>query len=127
LSFCVRGDKDFLGAAALRERGAPERRLVCVVLDDPRSVALGNEPVAVDGRVVGRVTSGGYGYTVGRSIAYAYLPVESSAPGTAVDVEIFGEWVEGEVAREPLFDADGGRVRAATMPRSNAYDLPARP
>ena len=57
------------------------------------------------------MTSGGYGYTVERSIAYAYLPPEHE-PGTAVEVEIFGRWVEGEVASEPLFDPKGERVRA---------------
>jgi glycine cleavage system aminomethyltransferase T len=81
------------------------------VLDDPRSVALGNEPVRVGGRVVGRVTSGGYGYTVERSIAYAYLPPEHDA-GTAVEVDIFGRWIGGQVASEPLYDSDGARVRA---------------
>ena len=55
----------------------------------------------------GRVTTGGYGYTVGRSIAYAYVPPEHADPGTAVAVEIFGRWVDGEVAREPLFDPEG--------------------
>jgi 4-methylaminobutanoate oxidase (formaldehyde-forming) len=59
------------------------------------------------------VTSGGYGYAVRRSIAYAYLPAEHSAPGTAVDVDIFGRWVEGEVAAEPLYDPAGDRVRGA--------------
>ena len=53
-----------------------ELLLVCLVLEDPRSVALGEEPVRVAADVVGRVTSGGFGYTVGRSIAYAYLPAD---------------------------------------------------
>jgi 4-methylaminobutanoate oxidase (formaldehyde-forming) len=74
-------------------------------------VALGNEPVRVAGETVGRVTSGGYGYTVGRSIAYAYLPAEVQI-GTPVEVDIFGEWVPGEVAREPLYDPKGERVRS---------------
>ena len=76
LGFCVKLDKgEFIGRDALaRARGAASARLRCLVLDDPRSVALGNEPVRVDGEIVGRVTTGGYGYTVGRSIAYAYLP-----------------------------------------------------
>jgi 4-methylaminobutanoate oxidase (formaldehyde-forming) len=82
------------------------------VLDDPRSVALGSEPVRVDGEIVGRVTSGGYGYTVERSIAYAYLPAASAAPGTRVEAEIFGEWIGGTVAEEPLFDPKGERIRA---------------
>jgi len=73
-------------------------------------VALGNEPVRSGGEVVGRVTSGGYGYTVERSIAYAYLPDEMDV-GARVEVDIFGEWVAGELAREPLFDPKGERVR----------------
>jgi 4-methylaminobutanoate oxidase (formaldehyde-forming) len=106
LGFCVR-EKWFVGSDAL---GEPSRRLRCLVLEDPRSVALGNEPVQIDGEVLGRVTSGGYGYTVQRSIAYAYLPPEIEV-GAAVEVDIFGTWVAGEVAQEPLLDPGGERVR----------------
>ena len=70
LGFCVKLDKPggFEGRDALRarkERGL-SRRLCCLTLADPRAVALGGEPVRVGDEVVGRVTSGGYGYTVGR-------------------------------------------------------------
>jgi glycine cleavage system aminomethyltransferase T/glycine/D-amino acid oxidase-like deaminating enzyme len=109
LGFCVKDDKPFAGRDALAAR-EPAKRLRCLVLDDPRSVALGNEPVRVDGEIVGRVTTGGYGYTVARSIAYAYLPPGHDV-GTAVEVDIFGRWVAGEVAPEPLFDPRGERVR----------------
>jgi glycine cleavage system aminomethyltransferase T/glycine/D-amino acid oxidase-like deaminating enzyme len=109
LGFAVKADKDFLGKEALDE--APAQRLCCLTLADPRSVALANEPVRVGGEIAGRVTSGGYGYTVGRSIAYAYLPAENASPGTEVAVEIVGEWIDGEVAAEPLFDPGGDRVR----------------
>jgi 4-methylaminobutanoate oxidase (formaldehyde-forming) len=68
--------------------------------------------VRVGGELAGRVTSGGYGYTVERSIAYAYLPAARAEPGTPVEVEIFGEWVGGEVAAEPLYDPDGVRLRS---------------
>jgi glycine cleavage system aminomethyltransferase T/glycine/D-amino acid oxidase-like deaminating enzyme len=112
LGFAVRPAKgDFLGRDALLGRPAPERLLCCLTLSDPRLVALGSEPVLVDGHAVGRVTSGGYGYTVGRSIAYAYLPAESSEPGRQVEVEIFGERVTGEIAAEPLYDPEGHRIR----------------
>jgi 4-methylaminobutanoate oxidase (formaldehyde-forming) len=116
VGFCVKLDKDggFVGSEALeaaKERG-PRALLRCLTLADPHSIALGNEPVRLGGEIVGRVTSGGYGYTVERSIAYAYLPPEQAEPGTAVEVEIFGRWVEGEVATEPLFDPKGERVRA---------------
>jgi 4-methylaminobutanoate oxidase (formaldehyde-forming) len=66
----------------------------------------------VDGRVVGRVTSGGFGYSVGQSIAYAYLPAELATPGTAGAVEVFGEWVPAAVVAEPLWDPKGERVRS---------------
>jgi glycine cleavage system aminomethyltransferase T/glycine/D-amino acid oxidase-like deaminating enzyme len=109
LGFCVRDDKEFIGSDALRER-PPHHRLRCITLDDPRSVALGNEPVRIDGTVQGRVTSGGYGYTVQRSIAYANLPADVEI-GAEVEIDIFGQWIRGEVAREPLFDPRGERVR----------------
>ena len=63
-----------------REAG-PRTQLCCLTLEDERSVALGNEPVRIAGEIAGRVTSGGYGYTVGRSIAYAYVPPEHAAWG----------------------------------------------
>jgi glycine cleavage system aminomethyltransferase T/glycine/D-amino acid oxidase-like deaminating enzyme len=116
LGFAVRLDKgvDFIGREALvaAKAAGPRKRLRCLVLDDPRSVALGNEPVRVAGRIVGRVTSGGYGFAVERSIAYAYLPPEGSAIGTRGEVEVFGEWVGFEVAREPLWDPAGARIRS---------------
>jgi 4-methylaminobutanoate oxidase (formaldehyde-forming) len=116
VGFCAKLDKEggFVGREALveaKERG-PRNRLRCLVLEDPHSIALGNEPVRVGGRICGRVTTGGYGYTVERSLAYAYLPPEETEPGTAVEVEIFGRWVPGEVAAEPLFDPEGERIRA---------------
>jgi 4-methylaminobutanoate oxidase (formaldehyde-forming) len=113
LAFAVKLDKgNFLGRDALLGKREPQRRLACLVLDDPRSVALGSEPVRVDGRIAGRVTSGGYGYTVGRSIAYAYVPAGDSQPGRELEVEIFGRWVRAEVSQEPLYDPDGARIRA---------------
>jgi glycine cleavage system aminomethyltransferase T/glycine/D-amino acid oxidase-like deaminating enzyme len=117
LGFCVKLDKPggFEGAEALRamkEQGPPAERLRCVTLEDPRAVALGSEPLRIDGEVVGRVTSGGYGYTVGRSIAFGYLPADASKPGTRVDVNVFGDWVPGEVTAQPLLDPKSERVHA---------------
>jgi 4-methylaminobutanoate oxidase (formaldehyde-forming) len=113
LAFCVKLDKgEFIGRSALlKKREVPaESRLACLVLDDPHSVALGSEPVRMDGKVVGRVTSGGYGYTVKKSIAYAFVPA-SSAVGTPVEVEIFGTWVTGQIAKDPLYDPRGEKIR----------------
>jgi len=113
LGFTVKLDKgDFIGRdALLKAREAQSAaRLACLVLDDAHSVALGSEPVRIGGEVSGRVTSGGFGYAVGKSIAYAYVP-HSAQTGTAVEVEIFGTWVPGRVADEPLFDPQGARLR----------------
>jgi 4-methylaminobutanoate oxidase (formaldehyde-forming) len=112
LGFAVKMDKDdFVGREAL-ERAEPGQRLVCIVLDDPRAVALGSEPVRHDGEIAGRVTSGGYGYAIGASIAYAYVPPALAEPGTKVAIDIFGDWIDGEVRAEPLYDPKGERIRA---------------
>jgi 4-methylaminobutanoate oxidase (formaldehyde-forming) len=116
LGFAVRMNKavPFIGREALiaaREAG-PDRRLCCLVLDEPLAVALGNEPIRVGDAVVGRVTSGGYGFTVEASIAYGYLPVELAVVGTRGGVEVFGEWVGCTVSSEPLYDPEGLRIKA---------------
>jgi glycine cleavage system aminomethyltransferase T/glycine/D-amino acid oxidase-like deaminating enzyme len=115
LGFAVALDKgvDFIGRDALiaARAAGPRKRLRCLVLDDPRSVCLGNEPVRIAGAIVGRVTSGGYGYAVERSIAYAYLPPDAPI-GTRGDIDVFGEWVGFEVMREPLYDPTNARIRS---------------
>ncbi len=112
LGFAVRTDKDFLGRPALPESDTITQRLCCVVLDDPRSVALGNEPVSLpNGDVIGRVSSGGLGYSLGVSIAYAWLPLAAAVPGTAVSVEVFGVSVPAEVRADPLYDPTGSNLR----------------
>jgi len=115
LSFAVKlGKGDFIGKEALQEvkaRGV-ERKLCCLVLEDFGVVTLGNESVRSDGEVVSRVVSGGQGYSVGESIAYAYLPVGLSEAGTEVSVEVFGEEVSAEVVSGPLWDPKHERVKA---------------
>ena len=83
LGFAVRMDvPGFIGNEALERALAAgiTKRLCCLTLADERAMTLGNEPVFHDGTVVSRVTSGGIGYAVGASIAYAYLPVELAVP-----------------------------------------------
>ena len=75
VGFAVKPDKgtDFVGRTAViasRAVGEPATRLVCLVLDEPRAIALGSEPVRrADGEILGRVTTGGYGFAVAASIA----------------------------------------------------------
>ncbi len=115
LGFAVRMDvPGFIGNEALEHALAAgiTRRLSCLTLADERAMTLGNEPVFHDGSVVSRVTSGGIGYAVGASIAYAYLPVELAVTGTSCEVEVFGERVRATVADEPLWDPKGERIKA---------------
>ena len=91
----------------------PARRLACLTLADPLRAVLGNEPVRVAGRTVGRVTSGAIGHTVG-AVDRLRLPPDGVPPRPAprVQVLVFGDWVDATVAVEPLYDPTGARVRA---------------
>jgi 4-methylaminobutanoate oxidase (formaldehyde-forming) len=115
LGFCVKLDKPggFEGREALlaAKQGGLARRLRTIVLDDPAQVVIGSEPVRCGTQVVGRVTSGGFGYTVASSIALAYLPVDLG-PGTAVAIDLFGTWIPGTVHTDTLFDPRSERVRS---------------
>ena len=113
LSFCVDASKDFVGREALlrAREGGSGRRLHTLLLGEGYVTAYGGEAVFAGGEVVGRVRSAAFGYTVDRMLATAYLPA-SFAPGGSVEVEVFGELVTAEVARDVLVDPEGKRVRA---------------
>jgi dimethylglycine dehydrogenase len=68
--------------------------------------------VRIGGDLCRRVTSGGYGSRVRRSIALAYLPAGRQTAGTRAEVEVFGEWVSAEVVEGALYDPAGERIRA---------------
>ncbi|MDD5466437.1 MAG: FAD-dependent oxidoreductase [Anaerolineales bacterium] len=115
LGWAVQLDKgDFLGKEALlkQKKEGLKQKLCCLVLDDPRLVVLGKEPIWDDTKNIGWVAAGGYGYSVARSIAYAYLPVAYAKPGTRLEVELFMERVGAEVVKEPLWDPKGERIKA---------------
>ena len=114
LGFAVRWEKDFTGKAALeaiRDSGGPAQRLSCLTLDDDRAVVMGKEPLWHDGRVVSYVTSANYGYSIGRGIAYGYLPAELAVEGNPIEVEYFGERLAATVTNEPLWDPKGERQK----------------
>ena len=67
--------------------------------------------VLVDGEPVGYVTSAAFGHTVGRPIAYAWLPAAAAAVGSGVEIEYFGRRVAATVAAEPLVDPEMARIR----------------
>ncbi len=114
LGFAVALKKeDFHGkVAALRAQENQTRKLVAITFEDIASVPFGSEPIRVNGTIVGRIKSAGQGYTIAKAIAYAYVPMEVCAPGTQVEVELFGTWSRGEIQSEPLFDPTNGRIRS---------------
>lgn len=97
LGSLVRPDKGyFLGRDALAGRSGAtvSRRLTRLATG---AVVESGDPVYVEGRPAGYVTSAGYGHTVGRALAHAWLPVEYSGSGTPVAVGHFGTRVPGRV------------------------------
>jgi dimethylglycine dehydrogenase len=104
---------DFIGReAVLRDRQhAPKRRLVTLAVDAADADAIGDEPVWHDGKVVGWITSGGYGHCVGKSIALGYVPAALATNGAAFEVEILGERRRAVLTEQALYDPRGDRLR----------------
>jgi dimethylglycine oxidase len=111
-------DADFIGreaAAAIKERGV-ERKLCCLVADDPSRLLVGKEAILDGDRPLGYVTSAGYGATVGESILYGYLPVSHAEPGTRLSVWSDGAAHPVTVSTEPLFDPANERMKDVAAP-----------
>jgi glycine cleavage system aminomethyltransferase T len=123
LGSAVRIDKgEFIGRATLvsadaratlvsADAASPHRKLCCLTFESRSAVVLGKEPVVDGDTVLGYVTSAGFGYSVDRSIAYAYLPISHTGSGTRVEVEYFGRRYPARVSDEPLYDPKGLRLR----------------
>jgi dimethylglycine dehydrogenase len=105
---------DFVGrdAALLQRDEEPAHRLVTLVIDAAAADAYGDEPVLAGDRVVGFVTSGGYGHTVGASIALAYVEPARASADAHLAVMILGDAHPARVAPEPLFNPSGQRMRS---------------
>jgi 4-methylaminobutanoate oxidase (formaldehyde-forming) len=105
LGFCVRFDKrDFNGRERLvaAKTAGIKRRLRTLLVGDHEYVTIyGGEAVYADGSIVGRLRSCAYGFTVGRNVAYSYLPV-GLGPGARVEVEVFGRRVPAEVSTDAV-------------------------
>jgi 4-methylaminobutanoate oxidase (formaldehyde-forming) len=114
LAFCVDMATEFTGREALQvKRAEPLARRIRTLLvggSEYRTI-YGGEAVHRDGAVVGRLRSASYGFTVGRNLAYAYLPT-TLRPGDHVAVEVFGELVAAEVADDVQYDPGNERVRS---------------
>ncbi|MEZ5847408.1 MAG: FAD-dependent oxidoreductase [Geminicoccaceae bacterium] len=110
----IRSDRDFLNRAAweaIRDKPARER-MTMLEIDAREADATGGEPIFLaDGTPAGQVSSGAYGYSVGKSLAIAYLKAGSAGPGDEVEVAILGRPHAARILAEPPFDPGGERLR----------------
>ena len=104
---------DFIGrAAALKEKAeGPAKRLCTFIVDALDADVAGDEPIWLDGKVVGFVTSGGYAHFVEKSVALGFLPSELVTAGREVEIEILGERRKARMIEEALFDPAAERMR----------------
>lgn len=106
---------DFIGRDALvawRERGFKNHFVTLEVLDVTDADARGNEPITKGGALVGRCTSGGYGWRLGKSLALAMVRPDLGEIGTELDVTILGKPHRAVVIEESPFDPNNDRLRA---------------
>jgi 4-methylaminobutanoate oxidase (formaldehyde-forming) len=71
----LNSERDFLGRAAMERQsnGILRKKLACFICDDPDTVLLGRETILRDGQQVGYLTSGGFGYTLGKPLGLGYV------------------------------------------------------
>jgi 4-methylaminobutanoate oxidase (formaldehyde-forming) len=115
LDFCVKLDKgDFIGRRALlsqKENGLT-RKLCCVTVQSDPLMPVGKEAILDGEQVIGLVTSGGFGHTIRKPIAYGYLPIRYASPGTRLRIVVAAQQMEATVEKEPLYDPENLRVRS---------------
>ena len=104
----------FIGQEALRREAAagPRERFVPLIVDAGDADAAAVSIVYLGADVVGLVTSGGFGYRLGRSIALAYVRTDLAVAGTELEIEILGERKRAVVGREPLYDPENALLRS---------------
>ena len=107
-------NKDFVGkTAALAERdgNGPAQKLVTLEIAAQDADASGFEPVWKDGKRVGFVTSGGFGHTLGKSLAMAMVDQDRCAPGTDLSVHVVGIECKARVIAASPYDPEGKAMR----------------
>ena len=128
ISFAVSLDKneDYVGKAVLTRRSkTPSRRLCCLTIDDGQSMILGKEPVFYRGKAAGYITTAAFGFTVGRPVAFAWLPGHLSK-GEAVEIEYFGRRIAATIVADPLYDAHNSRLLDDRPPLRIEVQAPVR-
>ena len=120
LGFAVKTDKgDFIGRDAVlrkRETGL-EKRMLQFRLIDPESLLFHNEPILRDGMIVGFLTSGNYGHTLGGAVGLGYVPCRYAGEtgkemlSSTYQVDVAGRIVDAEASLSPLYDPKSQRIR----------------
>jgi 4-methylaminobutanoate oxidase (formaldehyde-forming) len=106
-------DSDFVGRAAVEESPEPRWRTAFVRLDDPRVLLHHDEPVLREGRRIGRVTSGAYGWTLGGACGIALVDAREELGGNPIRVTVTCGVtpVAATLSTEPFYDPTGSRLR----------------
>ncbi|MGE4248503.1 MAG: FAD-dependent oxidoreductase [Parvibaculaceae bacterium] len=110
----IRLDKeDFIGrAASLSRKQQGERiKLTYMAVEAGDNDCRGNEPVYLNGKVVGLTTSGGYGFAVGKSLAFAYVEPTFAKPGQTLEILLLGERKKAQIIAEPAWDGTNSRLK----------------
>jgi len=112
----IKLDKDFLNKEAylsVKDNVARERLSIFEVEITDEADASGGEPIFLpDGTPVGRVTSGAFGYSVGKSLALGYAKEGVAKPGDTVHIFILGKPHKATLLAKPPFDPEGEKLRA---------------
>lgn len=118
LGFAVKKTKpDFIGREAVlrKQDEGLEKRLLQFRLSDPDPLLYHAEPILRDGEIVGHLTSGSYGHTLGGAIGLGYVPCkeESAADmlASSYEIEVAGIRVEAQASLKPMYDPKSERVK----------------
>ncbi len=109
----VKLDHEFVGREAVvaaKERGVATH-MVYLEVKAKDFDAAGGEPVFAGGRAIGVTTSGGYGHTTGKSLAFAYVESGFEQAGTQLEVELLGDRCPATVLAQPVWDPENLRMR----------------
>ncbi len=118
LGFAVKTDKpDFIGRDAVlrRKETGPEARMVQFLLHDPEPLLYHNEPILRDGQIVGHLSSGNYGHTLGAAVGMGYVPCNGETAAqvlaSSYEIDVMGARVPATASLKPLYDPASDRVR----------------
>jgi glycine cleavage system aminomethyltransferase T/glycine/D-amino acid oxidase-like deaminating enzyme len=110
---------DFIGRAALEKQrhAGVGRRLLQFALENPQPLVYHNEPIWRDGKLVGRVTSGAYGHTIGSALCMGYVECEPGCPGDAMlagiyEIEVACERWPARPSLRPFYDPSSARIKS---------------